>query len=82
VRPAMMPPFDSVVRWPLRGVEINAQTPSATFSRDPNGSRAMTSPSGDCAQARREPAASSCRKREMRRTGTRTARETLGAKRR
>src|SRR4051812_49103289 len=48
----MRPPFDIVVRSPLSGVEIIAHTPSATFSRLPNGSRATTSPSDEAQSAR------------------------------
>ena len=44
-RPAMMPPFDSVVRSPPNGVEMSAQMPSATCSSEPNGSVATTAPS-------------------------------------
>src|SRR3954470_12530214 len=49
----MMPPFDSVVRSPLSGVEIRAHTPSLTFSRFPNGSRATTRPYGERVHAAR-----------------------------
>src|SRR5512144_710945 len=42
--PATIPPFDNVVLSPESGVEMSAQTPSATFSSAPNGSRATTAP--------------------------------------
>ena len=36
--PSMMPPLQRVVRSPSSGVDINAQTPSVTFSSRPHGS--------------------------------------------
>src|SRR5471032_2827983 len=42
--PAMIPPFEIVVRSPPNGVEISAQTPSETRSRFPKGSRATVAP--------------------------------------
>src|SRR5690606_36400117 len=56
VLPAMRPPLESVVRSPSSGREITAQTPSAIFSRVPNGSRATVWPRDSAAQTRRAPA--------------------------